>query len=126
MSVTNFDEMFSQEVEKESHKFILFGKEYFLPPTVPYGVVLRYHRLSQLSEDTEVPDTIAFDLLTDILGKDTINELSSNPQFDVNKAMIVLKHAMQIYNLVKDEEEEETPKEKPARGKAKLQLVSKT
>lgn len=114
----NFDEMFSQDVEKKSHPFVLFGKEYVLPPSVPMGVVLRYHRLAQLGEDAEVPDTIAFDLLIDILGESTVTEIAkNNPQFDVEKAMVVLKWAMGKYNLVR---EEETPKEKTARGKLKV------
>lgn len=114
----DFDAMFAEDIDAKPHKYKLFGVTGEIPPTIPYGIVLMYQRLSRMNEEDEVHGNTVHDMLENIYGADVVETWCKNPMFDTDRMTKVLRWAMKQYGLI-TEEDEKSPKP-TRRGKAKI------
>lgn len=111
---TDFDQMFSEEVQEKDHSYKLFGVEGIIPAKLPFGIVLQYER-NKKRKDEEAGIELTISMLETIFGKEVVDIWASNPRFDSEKMTKVLQWALKKYGLGA---KEDSPKVN--RGKLKV------
>jgi hypothetical protein len=117
----DFDAFFAEDVDNKPIPYKMFGEQGTIPPTIPYGIVLMYQRLSKMNEDDEVQGNTVHEMLERIYGAEVVERWCLNPNFDTNKMTKVLRWAMKQYGLV-NEDEDKAPKP-TKRGKPNLRVL---
>ena len=94
----DFDQ-FIEERRKRSNGFTLFGKDYILPPTIPYDAVLRFQALSKRKRTDTIKDEELFQIFESLVGKETLEELRAYREFDVELMIEVMNYIFEVYNI---------------------------
>lgn len=100
MAIKDFDAYLSERRQKSTNGFILFGKEYLLPPTMPFDAVLMFKEMQDRGEDTKLEYEDIVPVMEAIVGKDVFDEIRSHHEFDMDLMLNVLKYVMDAYNKI--------------------------
>lgn len=94
----DFD-LFIAERQKTAPSFKVFGKEYFLPPTIPYDAVLRFRALSKRKKNDEMTEDEVFTLFESLVSKVVVDELRTHAEFDIDLMTEVMKYVLEVYGV---------------------------
>lgn len=107
----DFD-LFIAERQKTAPSFTAFGKEYFLPPTIPYDAVLRFRALSKRNADDAMTEDEVFTLFESLVGKVIVDELRTHAEFDIDLMTEIMKYVLEVYGVASSSPNPKAKREK--------------
>ena len=102
---------FIEERRKDAPKFILFGEEYILPPSLSYDAMLRFQALQERQQTDELSTEDVFQIFKAVVGEDNESRLRKHGEFDIDLMSEVIQFCLQAYGITDsvEEVEEDTP-----------------
>ena len=95
----DFDKYIKERQKERGISFTVFGDTYFLPPTLPFEVVLFMQTLQGRDKDEKVDSTFVYDLFEKTIGSEQFRQIRAHPEFDTDLMLELIKYIFSAYGL---------------------------